>query len=161
MSSSFSLQELGYCYQLIRSQTEFDQQGQYLAMLIDTIQERVYLSDARSDIFWDLADQFLLHAPPPANMWQQILGHLASLELFVPRGSVGMHSLQWQLRFHWSASLDDPVIPVPVLEECQTASVVGYRRRDRSREFLPRCHSLLFSITLTLLGWVGGCICRI
>ena len=50
-------------------------------------------------------------------MWQQVVGHMASLEEFIPRGKVRMHLLQWQLKAHWSASVDSPAAPVPSSEE--------------------------------------------
>ena len=31
--------------------------------------------------FWDVAGRFLRLLPPPAKIWQQILGHLASWNL--------------------------------------------------------------------------------
>ena len=41
-------------------------------------------------------------------MWQQLLGHVASLERFLPRGHTRMHPLQWQFKDHWSPMVDDP-----------------------------------------------------
>ena len=46
-------------------------------------------------------------------MWQQIQGHIASLERFIPRGRVKMQCLQWQLKSHWSPAMDNPAAPIP------------------------------------------------
>ena len=39
---------------------------------------------------------------PPAQLWQVILGHLASLERLVPHGRLRMRTLLWHLKAHWS-----------------------------------------------------------
>ena len=64
-------------------------------MLIGAIQGKIFLMDLGNARFRDLADKFLLPAPP-AKMQQQLLGHLASLEQFVPDGSRICIGLQLQ-----------------------------------------------------------------
>ena len=54
---------------------------------------------------------------PPAQLWQVILGHLASLEWLVPHGRLRMRSLQWHLKAHWSPESDPPSLPVPLPRE--------------------------------------------
>ena len=54
---------------------------------------------------------------PPAQLWQVILGHLASLERLVPHGRLWMRSLQWHLGAHWSPESDPPSLPVPLPRE--------------------------------------------
>ena len=67
--------------------------------------------------FCDLVDKFLLLPSMPAKMWQQLLGHMGSLEWFAPGGRVRMHPLQWQLKAHWSAaSRHSSDVSSPVLE---------------------------------------------
>ena len=51
---------------------------------------------------------------PPAQLWQVILGHLASLERLVPHGRLRMRTLQWHLKAHWSPESDPPSLPVPL-----------------------------------------------
>ena len=74
-------------------------------MLIDTSLEKVFPSKARLTCFWEVATSFLLRSPPVC-MWQQLLGHMASLERFLPRVT---HTcpLQWCLKDHWSPMVDD------------------------------------------------------
>ena len=56
---------------------------------------------------------------PPAQLWQVILGHLASLERLVPHGRLRMCSLQWHLKTHWSPESDPPSLPVALPEEAR------------------------------------------
>ena len=56
---------------------------------------------------------------PPAQLWQVILGHLASLERLVPHGRLRMRSLQWHLKMHWSPESDPPSLPVALPEEAR------------------------------------------
>ena len=58
----------------------------HLRMRIDTIQERVFPTDSWIVRFCDLVDKFLLLPALALKMWQQLLGHMASLEWFVPGG---------------------------------------------------------------------------
>ena len=44
----------------------------------------------------------MCHGRSPAQLWQVILGHLASLERLVPHGRLRMRSLQWHLKARWS-----------------------------------------------------------
>ena len=68
--------------------------AQYLEMLIDIIQERVYLTDSQITRFLNVVDKLLCLLSQLAKMWQQILGHMASLQRLVRRGRARMHSLQ-------------------------------------------------------------------
>ena len=65
---------------------------------------------------------------PSAKIRQQLLGHMAFLERFVPWGRARMQPLNWQLKMSWSAALDDPVKLVPLLEGCK--EYIGRRLRE-------------------------------
>ena len=54
---------------------------------------------------------------PPAQLWQVVIGHLASLERLVPHCHLRMRSLQWHLKAHWSPGSDPPSLPVPLPQE--------------------------------------------
>ena len=54
---------------------------------------------------------------PPAQLWQVILGHLASLERLVPHRRLRMRTLQRHLKVHWSLESDPPSLPVPLSRE--------------------------------------------
>ena len=95
------------------------QAAKYLGMTIDTGAGKVFLSLARVEKFLSVAERFCAMESPPAQLWQVILGHLASLERLVPHGRLRMLSLQWQLKMHWSPESDPPSLPVALLEEAR------------------------------------------
>ena len=97
---------------LVPSQT-----AKYLGMTIDTEAGKVFLSLARVEKFLTVAESFCTMAAFPAQLWQVILGHLASLERLVPHTHLQMRSLQWHLKAHWSPESDPPSLPVPLPRE--------------------------------------------
>ena len=72
---------------------------------------------ARVEKFLTVAESFRAMDAPPAQLWQVILGHLASLERLVPHGRLWMLTLQWHLKTHWSPESDPPSLPVPLPRE--------------------------------------------
>ena len=97
---------------LVPSQT-----AKYLGMTIDTEAGKVFPSLARVEKFLTVAESFCTMDAPPAQLWQVILDHLASLEWLVPHGRLRMRTLQWHLKAHWSPESDPPSLPVPLPEE--------------------------------------------
>ena len=95
------------------------QSAKYLGMTIDTGAGKVFLSLARVEKFLTVAERFCSMQSPPAQLWQVILGHLASLERLVPHGRLRMRSLQWHLKMHWSPESDPPSLPVALPEEAR------------------------------------------
>ena len=95
------------------------QSAKYLGMTIDTGAGKVFLSLARVEKFLMVGESFCSMQSPPAQLWQVILGHLASLERLVPHGRLRMRSLQWHLKMHWSPESDPPLLPVALLEEAR------------------------------------------
>ena len=99
---------------LVPSQT-----AKYLGMTIDTEAGKVFPSLARVEKFLSVAENFCAMDAPPAQLWQVVLGHLASLEWLVPHGRLRMRSLQWHLKAHWSPETDPPSLPVPLPQEAR------------------------------------------
>ena len=97
---------------LVTSQT-----AKYLGMTIDTEAGKVFPSLARVEKFLTVAESFCAMDSPSAQLWQVILGHLASLEWLVPHSRLRMLSLQWHLKTHWSPESDPPSLPVALPEE--------------------------------------------
>ena len=95
------------------------QSAKYLGMTIDTGAGKVFPSLARVEKFLMVAERFCSMQSPPAQLWQVILGHLASLERLVPHGRLRMRSLQWHLKMHWSPESDPPSLPVALPEEAR------------------------------------------
>ena len=95
------------------------QSAKYLGMTIDTGAGKVFPSLARVEKFLTVAERFCSMQSPTAQLWQVILGHLASLERLVPHGRLRMRSLQWHLKMHWSPESDPPSLPVALPEEAR------------------------------------------
>ena len=93
------------------------QMANYLGMTIDTGTTRIFLSLARVETFLSVAETFCTLTAPPPQLWQVVLGHLASLERLVPHSRLRMSSLQWHLKAHWSPESDSPSLPVPLSRE--------------------------------------------
>ena len=97
---------------LVPSQT-----AKYLGMTIDTEAGKVFPSLARVEKFLTVAESFCTMDAPLAQLWQVILGHLASLKLLVPHGRPRMRSLQWHPKARWSPESDPPSLPVALPRE--------------------------------------------
>ena len=95
------------------------QPAKYLGMTIDTGAGKVFPSLARVEKFLTVAERFCTMQSPPAQLWQVVLGHLASLERLVPHGRLRMRSLQWHLKSQWSPESDPPSLPVALPEEAR------------------------------------------
>ena len=95
------------------------QSAKYLGMTIDTGAGKVFPSLARVEKFLTVAERFCTMQSPPAQFWQVVLGHLASLERLVLHGRLRMRSLQWHLKSQWSPESDPPSLPVALPEEAR------------------------------------------
>ena len=83
-------------------------------MTIDTETGKVFPSLAQVEKFLTVAESLCTMDAPLAQLWQVILGHLASLERLVPHGRLRMRSLQWHLKAHRSHESDTPPTPHPL-----------------------------------------------
>ena len=110
---------LGFVINEKKSDLVPSQSAKYLGMTIDTGASKVFPSLARVENFLTVAERFCSMQSPPAQLWQVILGHLASLERLVPHGRLRMRSLQWHLKMHWSPESDPPSLPVALPEEAR------------------------------------------
>ena len=95
------------------------QSAKYLGMTIDTGAGKVFPSLARVEKFLAVAERFCSMQSSPAQLWQVILGHLASLERLVPHSRLRMRSLQWHLKTQWFPESDPPSLPVALPEEAR------------------------------------------
>ena len=73
-------------------------------------------------------------------------------ECFVPRDSAKMCCLWGQLKYR-TASVDDPAIPVPSLEECQYASDHCCKRRGGVLKSFSKCPLYLLFTDLSQTVW--------
>ena len=80
----------------------------------------MFPTESRIENMLSVGSMFLSMLEPPARMWQVLLGHMSSLERFVPGGRLQMRSLQWVLGSHCSPETDPPSLLVswsPEVEE--------------------------------------------
>ena len=135
------------------------QTAKYLGMTIDTEAGKVFLSLARVEKFLMVAESFCTMDAPPAQLWQVILGHLASLERLVPHGRLRMRTLQWHLKSHWSPrvrpSLTSSALATgsetgPVLVDGEGSSVDGGSIRDTCTGSSPVFGRVLFGMGSSL-----------
>ena len=110
---------LGIVINEMKSDLVPSQSAKYLGMTIDTGAGKVFPSLARVEKFLTVAERFCSMQSPPAQLWQVVLGHLASLERLVPHGRLRMRSLQWHLKSQWSPESDPPSLPVALPEEAR------------------------------------------
>ena len=75
---------------------------QFIGILFDLIRGSARPAPARVDKFLDLAESFLATPTHSADKWQQLLGHMTSLEKLVPRGRLFMRPLQYCLQDQWN-----------------------------------------------------------
>ena len=92
------------------------QTANYLSMTINTA-ARIFPALERVKKFLSMAESFRALSAPPAQLWQVLLGPLASLARLVPHSRLRMRSVQWHLKMHWSPELDPPLLPVPLSRE--------------------------------------------
>ena len=90
----------------------------YLGILINTKLGLARPSDDRIMKFVNLVQIFKSQEQPPAFQWQQVLGHITSLEKLVPGGRIRTRTLQWQLKSHWTQNQSRPSCPVPLDLQC-------------------------------------------
>ena len=127
---------LGIVINKEKSDLEPSQMANYLGMVIDTEAVRVYPSVPRVDKFLAVAEEFLQLTNPHARLWQVLLGHLASLEKFVPHGRLRMRSLQWCLKQAWDPQSDPPTLPVSMTSEARQ-DLDWWMQRDRLLQGVP------------------------
>ena len=93
-------QQLGLLVNFKKSELEPTQSIQYLGMRIDSLNSKVYPSEARIERLRLLLQTFLRTEAPQAIVWLRVLGHMVSLEKLVPQARIHtcMRSLQWHLK---------------------------------------------------------------
>ena len=94
-----------------------------MGMVIDKVKEREVPVEASVSNFSVVVAQFMFPLLLLAKLWQWILGHMASLENFVPHGHLEMCPLQWHLRDRWLPVMGDPSALIPWLQEVNDSIV--------------------------------------
>jgi ribonuclease HI len=92
---------LGLVVNLEKSDTIPSQIFIFIGILINLILGTAQPAPPRVETFLKLANLFLRTRAPTAGSWQQLLGHMTSLEKLVPRGRLHMRPLQFSLQSQW------------------------------------------------------------
>ena len=146
---------LGLLVNMEKSELTPTQAIKYLGMVIDSVQSRVYPSEARIQKLRTLLQDFLRTEAPPAIVWLRVLGHMVSLEKLVPQARQHMRSLQWHLKERWSPIADPRTMQVQPSAEV-LLDLVWWLNEDNLRVGIPLTSPtpdiLMFS-DASLLGW--------
>ena len=106
-------QELGIIINLEKSSLEPKQVIDYLGMTIDSLRFWVSPVMKRSNSALKILGEFLSSEWQPAKSWQSLLGHLSSLEKFIPGSRLRMRPLQYHFNRNWDKTSQRSPIPVP------------------------------------------------
>ena len=88
-------------------------------MMVDTILERVNPLDSRNTKLPRYRTRFLSLSESSVELWQELLGPLASLEWFSQHRRIWTHPLQCQSRPNWSCMDEDLNKPVFISGDCK------------------------------------------
>ena len=80
----------------------------FIGILFNLLRGTAQPTPERVDKFLQLAEKFLQQRRLPAVRWQQLLGHMTSLEKLVPRGCLHMRPLQFCLKDQWNSVTQPP-----------------------------------------------------
>ena len=112
---------LGLLPNIPKSDLDPSQLFPFIGIQFDLTQGTARPVDHRIQNFIQLAHGFLQCQVQPARMWQQLLGHLTSLEQLVFRGRLHMRPLQFRLQTCWSQHRDDQSKLVNINQEAKQA----------------------------------------
>ena len=108
----------------------------FIGILFDLIRGRAQPTPERIDKFLLLAQNFQRTATTPAVIWQQLLGHMTSLEKLVPRGRLHMRPLQFCLKDQWSSTSQPPTHRVTRSPEA-TVALQWWTSREHLTQGVP------------------------
>ena len=106
-------QELGILINLEKLYLVPTQVLDYLGRTIDTNRFWVSPTEKRTKSAQQILEGFLASGEQQARSWQSLLGHLSSLEKFIPGSCLRMRLLQFFLNKTWDKSSQRTLIPIP------------------------------------------------
>jgi len=89
----------------------------YVGTDFNLVEARARPAIHRVEAFLQIVNSFFKGQSPPAHRWQQLLGHLTSLEKLVPRGRLHMRPIQFALSTSWNQHSDSPNCQILVTPE--------------------------------------------
>jgi len=112
---------LGLLLNLGKSELVPAQRFNFVGMDIDLVEGLARPAAHRALVLSNLVESFLSLPEQPAHFWQQILGHLTSLEKLVPRGRLHMRPIQFCLTDQWTQLSGHPSALVTTSNEAREA----------------------------------------
>ena len=105
--------ELGIVINFEKSSLVPRQTIEYLGMLIDADRFWVFPSKKRTDSALSICQEFLCSTEKQAKSWLSLLGHMSSLEKFIPGARLRMRPLQFHLNRCWDRGCQKTLVPIP------------------------------------------------
>ena len=112
---------LGLVVNLPKSDLTPKQVFDYIGITFDLSNGLACPAHHRVQTFLNLLKSFTQSPAPPAVRWQQVLGHMTSLEKLTRRGRLHMRPLQFALHDFWNQLRDPPLQPIPITPEVRSA----------------------------------------
>ena len=128
--------ELGFVVNLKKSNLVPSQQVIYLGMNINSLIFWVSPKESRVTKFLRLLGEFLTCSRPPANFWQVILGHMTSLEVFIPGARLRMREVQFWLHQCWDM-VSNPLTYRIRLSDHLLPDLLWWNSEPRLRQGVP------------------------
>jgi hypothetical protein len=89
----------------------------FIGVLFNLIKGTAQPAPHRVAVFLQLADKMLRVQAPSAGSYQQLLGHMTSLEKLVHRGRLYMRPIQFCLKSQWHQFSQSQAVTVPLTDE--------------------------------------------
>ena len=127
----------------------------YLGMEIDTVRFWVSPTQKRIDKALEIYREFWCSDLMPARSWLRMLGHMASLEKFVPGARLRMRPFQFYLKKVWRRDwhLKDVLVPVPQDLKRNLAWWLVRERLERGLSLATKDPQLLLFTDASRKGW--------
>ena len=112
---------LGLVVNLPKSDLTPKQVFDYIGITFDLSNDLACPAHHRMQTFLNLLKSFSQSLAPSAVCWQQVLGHMTSLEKLTCHGRLHMRPLQFTLHDTWNQPSDPPLQPLPISPEVWSA----------------------------------------
>ena len=127
----------------------------FIGILFNLIIGTAQPTPARVDALLQLVEIFLESPTQPAGRWQQLLGHMTSLEKLVPRGRLHMRHLQFCLQDQWNQHFQSQSHLVTLSEEARTALLWWSHRPhlEKGIKLQPQAPDVQLFTDASTVGW--------
>ena len=148
-------QELGIIINREKSHLDPSQSLVYLGIQIDTIRFWVSPAKKRIDKALCLFREFWSSGQMPARSWLSLLGHMSSLEKFVPGARLRMRRYQYYLKRVWRRDYQPKDVLVPVPPKLKEGLVwwLDRERLERGLSLVPKQPDLFLFTDASRKSW--------